>query len=793
MRRLFFVTCYLCTFASGGFAQTNNAVATNVVAKLKLFYSAHIVEKAYLNVSKPFGYAPGDTIYFKAYVTYGEQNELSGQSGVLYVDLIGPQNNIIRSLRLKLTGGTGSGDFALPDSITKGYYRVRAFTRLMKEASLTDFFEQTIPVGITGENRMGTVIPASNSEPVIQFFPEGGKLVTGVNSKVAFQATGADGTGTSVKGVITNNDGKRVAEFSTLHLGLGYFNFQPEAGKTYKAEVTFADGVQKTADLPQPNQSGAVLSINNEDADLLKINVSCNKVYFDENQNKELFMIINSGTSVSSGRIKLAAPTFTTALKKSIFHTGIVQFTLFSPDGLPLAERMAFIGRPDLLKLAVTTDKPLFAPGEKVSVNIVSKNKADSLVSGNFSVSVIKEPQTESNENSILSWLLLNSDIAGKTERPGYYFAQGNNESGTNLDVLLLTRHYRRFAWGKLLEGQYPVLSLKPESGLEIAGLVTNATGKPLIKEAINLVPVDGGQILSQQTDSTGRFTFANLEFADGARFILKAGNSKGKNAARISYNGYKPEPVLSAGFMGADTSSKKKSGYSKTIPGDSLQNAVENTKDGGVGSKSYKIPRITGSANADQVIYGKDLGDGELINKLVAMLREVQYINGEFYLTPSLTSTILNPETNKMLVIVDGVKNASLSGLQTTDVELVEVLKNTNASAYGAAGGGGVLIVNTKTGKDASTGTSAIGILAITPPGFYQPHDFYQAGNSKNKPGLNQSQTVFWKADVTTDKNGHASLSFFNPNENGTYRITVEGIDNQGNLARQIYRYKVE
>jgi len=45
----------------------------------------------------------------------------------------------------------------------------------------------------------------------------------------------------------------------------------------------------------------------------------------------------------------------------------------------------------------------------------------------------------------------------------------------------------------------------------------------------------------------------------------------------------------------------------------------------------------------------------------------------------------------------------------------------------------------------------------------------------------------------VITDKDGKASFNYFNVDGKGTYRIIVEGIDEDGNLGRQVYRYEVK
>ena len=61
-----------------------------------------------------------------------------------------------------------------------------------------------------------------------------------------------------------------------------------------------------------------------------------------------------------------------------------------------------------------------------------------------------------------------------------------------------------------------------------------------------------------------------------------------------------------------------------------------------------------------------KGAGNGELVDKLAVLLHDVQYLNGNFYFRESLTGTLLRPETDSMLVIVDGIKGVSLDEIQT-------------------------------------------------------------------------------------------------------------------------------
>ena len=52
---------------------------------------------------------------------------------------------------------------------------------------------------------------------------------------------------------------------------------------------------------------------------------------------------------------------------------------------------------------------------------------------------------------------------------------------------------------------------------------------------------------------------------------------------------------------------------------------------------------------------------------------------------------------------------------------------------------------------------------------------------------------TISWNPNIITDKDGKASFEYFNNDTKGTYRVVIEGIDDDGNLGRQVYKYEVK
>src|SRR3546814_13896023 len=70
-----------------------------VLDKLENYASEYPQEKVYLHLDKPY-YTVGDDIWFTGYVTIGAYTQLYGLSKILYVDLIGPEDHIVQTIRL---------------------------------------------------------------------------------------------------------------------------------------------------------------------------------------------------------------------------------------------------------------------------------------------------------------------------------------------------------------------------------------------------------------------------------------------------------------------------------------------------------------------------------------------------------------------------------------------------------------------------------------------------------------------------------------------------------------------
>lgn len=102
-------------------------------------------EKIYLQLDGKV-YTTDKTIWFKSIVTSSSDHSLTKLSGVLYVELIGPNEKIIEKKLIKLENGIGNGFFDLNQSYTEGIYLVRAYTEWNKSFGSDFFFKEYIQV-----------------------------------------------------------------------------------------------------------------------------------------------------------------------------------------------------------------------------------------------------------------------------------------------------------------------------------------------------------------------------------------------------------------------------------------------------------------------------------------------------------------------------------------------------------------------------------------------------------------------------------------------------------------------
>ncbi|HZY38594.1 MAG TPA: carboxypeptidase-like regulatory domain-containing protein [Mucilaginibacter sp.] len=863
------------------------------------------VEKVYLHFDKPY-YAVGDTIWFKAYLTYNI-HEPSPISKIVYVDMIAPHDSLAQAAKLQVKNGVAWGSFILSQySYKKGNYRVVAYTNYMNNNGFVYFFNKNITIGDKVNNQVSAQIALKSSvvnkftkisagiyykdddgtpyhdkkvsweiqkddESIakgkgttdkngfidisftnlknikmeganlvtevetgdhkmaantyslktvtmpndVQFFPEGGQLITGVRSKIAFKAIRPNGLGIDIKGTITDNNNNVVTDFSSSHLGMGVFVLTPEDGKTYTAHVTYADGTSAAPEFPKVGSDGIDLSLDNNDPNVLNLKLLCDDAFLKDFKDKTFFILGKSGGAICfAAKMVLKDLLYSAPIPKSKFPTGIAQLTLFTDDGEPVSERVAFIQHNDQMNLAVNSDHPDYATRQMVKLNITAKNAEQPAV-GNFSVAVIDEskvPFDENAETTILTNLLLTSDIKGYIEQPNYYFNHPDQKAVADLDILLLTQGYRRFSYDDILNNKMPVLKYYPEESISISGTLRGNNGIPVNHGNVHISIPDKNFFSNTVTDADGRFRFANLVFPDSAKVVVSARDNPraselsltldGEHAQSIPINYNEPDQITNIDSVLSAYLTNSKIQYSNLhmlkeviVKDTKIVKTVSHKDFGNLATLPDQPDHLI---KADQFS-----GCNNILDCLKGLAAGMIFDNENFYVFQDYSQGKRIP----VQIFVKGtpVDINYLMTLNVADVESVEIfLKDQLGIVNSTYNTNGAIVINMR--KLETTKISYQDLkqilgnhyeVTLYPRGYQPLKTFYlprYTGPRINQPAqIDLRSTIYWNPNVTTDKTGNATLQYYNADGTGTYRVTIEGIDKDGNLGRQVYRYTVK
>jgi hypothetical protein len=774
--------------------------------KFQVYLKERPTEKVYIHADKAY-YAAGDTLWMKAYLVDGIVHQADSISMPLYIRLTDADGKLIEKKIIRLENGYGYGNFAISDSIPEGSYQLTAFTNWMRNQPEDFFFRKTFNIYRPNLPKKEIIETASVID--VQFFPEGGYWVQGIRSKIAFKAIDQNGKSIAVEGAIyEQNTNEALMPFKSEFGGMGNFYMVPRAGKKYVAKVDFK-GKLVTFNLPETRPEGVIMTVGNLMQDNIKIQLAHN--FAKEKIETEPYYIVAHVRGIVRFINQLPTTMDKTFYiqRSKIPEAGVITFTLFDKNFNPIAERLAYNNQEaQNLKVKLTTDKAEYGPRELVKMDVSITDGADKPVSGSFSMAVTSANQILDKklfQDNILTSLLLTSDLKGTIEQPAYYFDKTNENAPQHLDNLMLTQGWRRFAWQEL---NSPLATANNfERGLNIKGRLygakklTNKTNLSLILEA------NGANAFLNSTSNTeGEFLVQNVDFEGTGKMGLKGIDGKAPGAARLMLQGlsvvtptitkvtnapyYLTRDELnnfltkSATRISISGVMVKPNEQSENKQSEPTKNKKEKTGD--IRRAIYGSPDFSLDVNetmANGMTSVQDLIRGRLPGVIVGasgeiIIRGVGSLNG----------------SNEPLKLVDGIP-AEWTGLNVNDIETVDLIKGSNASAFGSRGANGVLNLLTKRTKMVNASEEEEGKNGFI-KGFATVREFYSPKYNTDKranalPDLRS--TIYWNPNIKTDASGKTTLSFYNSDEKTIMRANLQGMNPKGGIGIATVDYLVK
>ncbi|WP_113651905.1 hypothetical protein [Pedobacter namyangjuensis] len=775
----FFITALLMSFAFAGKSQFLKEIESDFIK----YKANNFQEKIFLHTDKE-NYISGEILWLKAYLVNDVDGKPADLSKVCYIELVDKENTPVEQVKILLKNGSGNGSILVNSFYKSGVYKLRAYTNWMKNYGENFYYEKTITLinpSLAPEKPL-----IANSNLILQFFPEGGNLVAGLNGVVGIKCVDNFGFGVDVQGAIVNQKNDTIAKFDTFKFGIGRFSFTPKENEVYRVVVNSSKNYAVKS-FPTVQKVGYTIALKGS-ATEIDINVANNLGI-----TKSYLVIHNGGTVQLSKELAFERGKATLKLNQNQLAEGVSNITLFNENGIPIAERLYFKHPKNYLKLEVKSDKLNYGLREKVSVDFsVAHNKP--VKNFDFSVSIAKIDENEMlGLENIISSNILTSALKGRVQSPAFYL-QNSTESNIALDNLLITQGWRRFNFNDLKEKK-PVLKFLPEySGHIITGNIVKPNGTPIKYEDLFLaVPGKRLQFYQTVSDSIGKFVFNTQDFYDANEIVVV--NKSMDTTAKISL--YSP-------FSNQYSLSENNYLNTKKLSAEKIQDASFQIQVYGNFFKQ-ELNGLTSTIIDTTNFYGKAyntyvFNNYERFNTMEESFRE--FVKETFvsktsngYQIRLLANDV--PLQGNPLVLLDGVPYFNMNKVMQIDPTKIAKLEIVPASyQLGSSLFDGIISLSSYKTTLANVDISP-NALVLDYNGLQSQREFYSPNYDIDFELKNTlpdfRSTLYWNPKIALDENSKAKLDFFTSDLTGTYIGVLNGIDGDGLLGTSFFTFKVD
>lgn len=480
-------------------------------------------EKVALHVDRTVLLA-GDTVRVKAYVADEATLVPLLDNLFVYVELLGGQRNrLLGRKRLIASNNLYTGYFALPANLRPDIYYLWTYTLYNAQVKGYDCL---VPIQV-GEQRPDE--PEKKTEkkqtvkPMMRFFPEGGYLVEGTTTMVAFEATMTAGDTLDISGEVTDSQGKPVGHFETRHQGRGLFPLKVEVGEHYAA--TFHDRSGQTFRFPLPSARNDVACLHcRVKPDKVQVSILTSPLPLAPRPLTLLILCrgrlvgmqpVQAGMSYQLPMISLPAGVNNLALVDSKCHV--------------VSERLVFSNNASQqTSLNISTEKPSYGLRDSIPLTL-RLSELDAREMAFLSLTVTDDAVTQGRHSpSLWSQLLLSSELQGISGTLDDYFLPTYQRE--QLDLLMMVNGWRRYDICKVIQGRFAEPTIKKECEQRITGRVRQVfANKPVEGAEVVLAITKQNHLDTAKSDSTGHFEFRGLNFPDDAEALVYARRQKNK------------------------------------------------------------------------------------------------------------------------------------------------------------------------------------------------------------------------------------------------------------------------
>ncbi len=747
-------------------------------------------EKLFVHTDRQF-YLSGDVMWFRLFYVDGVFHRPLDVSKIAYLELLDTNQKSVLQTKVPIDTGSGMGSLSLPVSLLSGQYVLRAYTYWMKTVSPDFLFEKAITI-VNPFRKLGLPVLTDSLNYDVQFFPEGGNLVTGLPAKVAFKVVDPrTGRGVDCKGVLLNQANDTIARFTSLNFGMGTFAFTPSGATSYRVQLKDGRGRSLNRALPAMYERGYTLQLEDVDASQLRVTVRTNQPA--NSQNPAVYLIGHTRQVVKVADVRtLQSGQATFLIAKNGLGEGISHLTVFDAAAQPVCERLYFKRPQPNLTIQLKPDRNEYTTRAPVALALTTVDPAGKPVPADVSVSVYRLDSLESGEPiNLPDYLWLTSELRGTIESPGYYLTHTGSEADAAIDNLMLTHGWRRFRWETALQPKPLTSTAVPEhGGLTIWGRITNArTGAPANGVTTHLsVPGKAVQLYSVRSNEQGLVRFEMANFYGSRDVVLQTATPDSTYRVDL-INPYTESPatthlpVFDLDQAGKDqlvarslAMQVQRSYYPYTVP---AQPPGDSAAFYGVADERYALDAFTRFTVMEEVL-------SEYVPGVLVRRRDKHFV------LRVMNQPYKEVFSEDPLLLLDGVPvfdTDRLMAFSPLKIRTLDVITRRYFLGYTTLPG----IISFRTYKGDLAG------FQLDPRAVQLEYDGLQARREFYAPQYATPQQLenrlpdfrtllHWNPQVRTGAPGKADLTFYTSDQDGNYLIVVQGMTADGRFSSARY-----
>jgi hypothetical protein len=546
---------------------------------------------------------------------------------------------------------TNEFKYKLPEKIGNGLYFDVSFLAKNNPS-------KKIPVYTTADNI------------TVEFFPEGGTLLTNNLQRILYRAFDPFGEPIDVSGTVYDQLKNQAGMGKIIKKGYGLISIMAMPNQKYFFKIDDEYGKDLEFELPETLIDGSCFSLVKTEDSTIRVSVIATGKYVGD---KLTLAAIAGGKIMMTTDID-GSKKNTLKISTAILPCGIINFVVLSSDGKILSERLVYNTPYKDINIDIETlMKPTEQNGEvEISINLnrfieqFGKSKIDICIADKFNLYNPEQAEIQ----SFLKYPL--QTPVPKTVLDIYL---------TNLE--LIANEYKHYSLNDLLSGKdYQ----KQEVGKNFSGTVTDKNNKVVPGATVMALQSNNLALATTITDEKGHFVFKGV--SNSKDVIVKAFSPMGKTSYTVhlnrSFDESLEEMILLESF-------KSKPLFNKEELNVYFQQNKELLKSIGTENKEAKPMKISGPE--------KMLQSGTSVLDVIKMTKPFR-LDGNQIVFYGSNNSVYNQ--SGALIVIDGQKMGTdisvLNSLSPFDVKSINISTNpVDIQRYTGLNSVGVIEIKTK------------------------------------------------------------------------------------------------